>query len=157
MRIVPAEMVENAKVDKIPEGAFPNNVSMYTQIINDMLNLAKVTNGIGLSAIQVGLPINLFIAYSKEKNVWKAYFNASYCPTSPVATYNALEGCLTYPNEQYTLPRYYHVFVEWEELNKDNVLVKKGKRFSNDDAQALQHEIDHCQGKTIKLLGKRMV
>jgi peptide deformylase len=69
-----------------------------------------------------------------------------------------MEGCLTYSREQkFTLTRYDKVFVRWDEATAENTLVEKSKMFQGQTAQVLQHEIDHCEGRTIKMIGKRMI
>jgi len=155
---VPPDKIENAITTKIAYTEFPTNIIGYKTMIDEMVKLAKSRNGVGLSSIQIGIPFRLFVAYDFDNFVWKAFFNASYCPLGNSKTFAAMEGCLTYPtNQNYTLTRYDSVYVEWDELTAEDVLAHRVKRFFGKTAQVLQHEIDHCDGKTVKMIGKLMV
>jgi peptide deformylase len=161
MNIVDPSQVENASVFKVSSSEFPAKVSTYAEISQDMIKFAKETNGVGLSAIQVGLPIHLFVAFDYEKIIWKVYFNATYCPVNESKKYPAMEACLTYGRRQFGLNRYDRVFVSWDELTKENILTSKSKLFFERTAQVLQHECDHCgngsgKGITIKMIGQEM-
>jgi peptide deformylase len=150
------DKVENTISQIIPYDAFPTNINFYTQLINELVEMAKQTNGVGLSAIQVGIPMKLFVAYHYEDKVWKAYFNAAYCPVSQSRTYNAMEGCLTYPKEQYVLQRFDAVYFEWDKLTADQKLERKSHIVLNETGQVLQHETDHGNGITIKMIGMKV-
>lgn len=154
MQIVPPSMIENFLTQKVPESAFPQNIEGFKNYVVEMIDLAKKTNGIGLAAIQVGIPFHFFVAYDFDKKVWKAYFNSTYCPVHESKAVAQQESCLSYPGKSFIVPRFDQVYMEWEEWNAENVFVKKNKLFRNQTAQVLQHETDHCSGITIKMIGK---
>src|ERR1700690_1687180 len=114
MQIVPSSMIENFVTQKVPSIAFPNNTKEFKTYIMDMIDVAKRSNGIGLSGIQVGIPFNMFVAYDFVKKVWRAYFNATYCPLSDSKANTLSEGCLSYPGKTFMVPRFDKVFFEWE-------------------------------------------
>lgn len=156
MQIVPAINVERVQPHKVPSQSFPQIADIFKNHVMEMIDFTKKASGIGLSAIQVGFPFNMFVAYDFDKNVWKAYFNASYCPLGESKLYQATEGCLSYPGKEFIVNRFDKVYLEYEELNPENMLSKISKTFSGQTAQVLQHETDHCHGITIKMIGKEI-
>lgn len=156
MQIVPASMIESFLTQKIPAVTFPANIEPFKNYVIEMIDLAKKTDGIGLAAIQVGIPFHFFVAYDFDEKVWRAYFNSEYCPLHDSAVTHQSEGCLSYPGKGFMVPRFNKVYMEWEEWDTTNSFVKKNKIFRAQTAQVLQHETDHCNGITIRMLGKEL-
>lgn len=156
VQIVPPSMIENFLTQKVPESAFPQNIDGFKNYVLEMIDLAKKTDGIGLAAIQVGIPFHFFVAYDFDKRVWKVYFNAEYCPLSDSKGVSQTESCLSYPGKAFVVPRFDKVFMEWQEWNEKSEFVKKSGVFRDRTAQVLQHETDHCNGITIKMVGKAL-
>jgi len=150
LEIVNSNLIENIRTQKVNQEDVPS----LRPLIEDMVNFAKSKNGVGLSAIQIGLSYRLFVAYDFDKNVWKVYFNSVYCPISGSSQFAAMEGCLSYPGKTYLINRYDKVLIQWDELTSEGILSSKTKIFYGRTGQILQHEIDHQDGITIATKGK---
>lgn len=103
--------------------------------------------GVGLSAIQIGIPDKVAIIRYKTKI--KQYgekiiieIKHDLWNTEIVEKYNKFtfkgEGCLSLPNEYYNTERYNEITIK----NGDGEI----KRFTGFDAIIIQHEIDHWNG-----------
>ena len=91
------------------------------------------TEGCGLSAIQIGIPLRVawFVLDGKEEIL----FNPKI--TSGIGSVDSKEGCLSIPNRYTTVKRNYTI--EYISDGKK----KKAKGFR---AKVIQHEIDHMDG-----------
>lgn len=97
----------------------------------------------GLSAVQVGVPVSLFVMDNGE-----VYINGKIIYTDGKA-YLTSEGCYSCkPNKfNYPVMRYPSVVIRYQRINGKEATVKyMGKR-----AQVVQHEVDHQFGKLISL------
>jgi len=138
------------------------------QLINDMFETLKVSDGVGLAAPQVGLPIRLFIVDGTEieqsedepkedlNKFKKAFINPSITRLwGEVRTYN--EGCLSVPNLREDVDRLENVRIEFydEDFN-----FHVGE-FNGIISRIIQHEYDHLEGvlfvDRINPLKKRLI
>lgn len=104
--------------------------------------------GVGLSAVQVGIPIRLLIAYSKQTNhyftminpkiIWQSKKMTKGVPESE----NIYEGCLSVPGYFGIVKRPKSIKVEYQLLSSR----RQRKKFSGFVATVIQHEIDHLNG-----------
>jgi peptide deformylase len=111
-------------------------------LIEDMYETMYLSQGIGLAAPQIGLPLKLAVLDVSEKR------NDKFCIINPQiisATGEDMmeEGCLSVPGVFDKAPRALHVMVraqdetgKFREISGDGIL-----------AHCLQHEIDHLNGK----------
>ena len=68
---------------------------------------------------------------------------------------NTIEGCLSYPGEQYFVKRHKYIRAVYYSVNrKTKKLVKVMKKLTGEAAIIYQHETDHCNGITIATKGK---
>lgn len=121
--------------DKIPE------------ILKDMYDTLSVVNGIGLSANQIGIDLQIAIInyHDKEKN--KTYNFVMINPQIIKVEGEVIdeEGCLSFPGLFLKIKRSQKVQVQ--ALNEKGIpVIIKGDGLL---ARALQHEIDHLNGVTI--------
>ena len=96
--------------------------------------------GVGLSAIQIGIPLRAFII--KLDNYVFYAMNASIVGGSDPMIW-AGEGCLSDPGNYYTTDRYQYVKVEYTEYPSGIVRTREAKGL---EAVVWQHEIDHTMG-----------
>lgn len=122
----------------------------------DMINALHEYNGVGLSAVQVGKPINLTVIEYLPKNMDEdsrkelkadeaipliVLVNAKITKYSK-ETYIASEGCLSVPGKEFPVKRSIEVHVLAQDINGDRVKIRARNFF----ARVLQHEIDHANG-----------
>ena len=114
------------------------------KLMKDMLETMYAANGIGLAAIQVGIPKRIIVMdICKEENKKEPrYF------VNPIiknkdrlkATYE--EGCLSVPNQFADIDRPSKCEVEYLDYNGQKQLLKAEGLL----ATCIQHEMDHLEG-----------
>jgi peptide deformylase len=119
------------------------------QLIADMAETMYAANGAGLAAIQVGEPLRLFIvdplcAGGSEEDPPLAFVNPELIITSEERE-TLEEGCLSFPEVFLSVPRSLGA--------KIRATDERGAPFELEAegffARALQHEMDHLQGRLI--------
>ena len=114
------------------------------ELMNDMLETMYAANGIGLAAIQIGVPKRVIVMdLSKEENKKLPMYFVNPVITkknNEKTTYE--EGCLSVPNQFAEIDRPSKCEVEYLDYdgNKQN-LQAEGLL-----ATCIQHEIDHLEG-----------
>jgi len=114
------------------------------QLIDDLIATMREQNGVGLAAIQVGVPKRLFVYASGEKD------SAAHALINPCITHHAdeeiedEEGCLSFPGLYRPVKRSSSVIVEGFDRTGNPVTV----RAEGFLARVFQHEIDHLDGDT---------
>ena len=113
-------------------------------LMKDMLETMYAANGIGLAAIQVGIPQRIIVMdICKEKNKKEPRFfvNPIIKNKDPFkATYE--EGCLSVPNQFAEVDRPSKCEVEYLDYNGNKQLLKAEGLL----ATSIQHEMDHLEG-----------
>ena len=114
------------------------------KLMDDMLDTMYDANGIGLAAIQVGIPIRIIVMdiSKKENKKEPRYFvNPIIKNKDPFkATYE--EGCLSVPNQFADIDRPSKCEVEYLDYNGQKQLLKAEGLL----ATCIQHEMDHLEG-----------
>ena len=114
------------------------------ELMDDMLDTMYAANGIGLAAIQIGVPKRIIVMdISKDENIKEPrYFvNPVIKNKDPIkSTYE--EGCLSVPNQFAEINRPSKCEVEY--LDYDG--KKKLLRAEGLLATCIQHEMDHLEG-----------
>ena len=113
-------------------------------IMNDMLETMYSANGIGLAAIQIGIPKNLIVIdlLTKEKKKDPLFFvNPKIIKkSSKMSKYD--EGCLSIPNLFAEIQRPSECEVEYLDYQGKKKILKANGLL----ATCIQHEIDHLNG-----------
>jgi len=126
-----------------------------------MITLCQNKKGVGLAAVQCGLPLKLFVAAVDGMN-FRAFIDLEY--TSDEDKQNSLESCLSI-NDSKGIPRRFIVkrynkasFAGKELLYRENppVIVDVHDVFTGLFSVICQHEIDHHNGKLIKDEGQEV-
>ena len=113
-------------------------------LMDDMLETMYAANGIGLAAIQVGIPKRIIVMdISKDENKKEPmYFvNPVIKNKNPVkSTYE--EGCLSVPNLFAEIDRPSKCDIEFLDYNGNKQTISAEGLF----ATCIQHEMDHLEG-----------
>ena len=121
------------------------SVSKEEQILmDDMLETMYAANGIGLAAIQIGVPKRIIVmdlSRDEEKKEPRYFVNPIIKnKNSDKATYE--EGCLSVPNQFAEIDRPSTCVVEYLDYDgKKQILNAEGLI-----ATCIQHEMDHLEG-----------
>ena len=114
------------------------------RLMDDMLETMYSANGIGLAAIQIGVPkriIVMDISKDNEKKTPMYFVNpAIKHHDKSKATYE--EGCLSVPNQFAEIDRPSKCDVEYLDYNGEKKILKAEGLL----ATCIQHEMDHLQG-----------
>jgi len=115
------------------------------KLMRDMLETMYSLNGIGLAAIQIGVPKRIIVLdISKEENKKNPMYFANPIiknKNKELVTYE--EGCLSVPGQFAEIDRASGCDVEYLDYNGEKKLLNASGLF----ATCIQHEIDHCDGK----------
>ena len=113
-------------------------------LMDDMLETMYAANGIGLAAIQIGIPkriIVLDISKDPEKKEPMYFVNPEKIYTSKdQATYE--EGCLSVPGQFAEIDRPDKCHIKYLDYNGDSKELKAEGLL----ATCIQHEMDHLEG-----------
>jgi peptide deformylase len=145
MEIVPIEDIPKDVVD-VPTS---NLMTVYKTCL-EMEQVCRKNQGIGLSAVQVGIPWKLFVVDrgTFPTSKFEYYLDCSYEPIDN-RVQHTIEGCLSLRNEkgsrQFQVERYVEVRVTGKQLIADDNLEVKEVDMTLKDVPSIvfQHEIDH--------------
>lgn len=147
--IYPIVVYGNAVLRKVAEPITPDYPELPT-LLEDMFKTLKKSDGVGLAAPQIGLPIQLFIvdlsiladdepSYATFK---KVFINPEILEFSE-DTETAEEGCLSIPGVSEKVKRSLSVTIHYMDENWQ----EHTETYTGFPARAIQHEYDHLQGK----------
>ena len=114
------------------------------QLMNDMLETMYDANGIGLAAIQIGVPKRIIVMdISRDDEEKKPiYFVNPIIKNKDTFKTTYEEGCLSVPNQFAEIDRPSKCEVEYLDYNgKKKILKAEGLL-----ATCIQHEMDHLEG-----------
>jgi peptide deformylase len=157
------ETIGIVPVDQIPKvQPFDMTAPQLYKVFTQMETLCKNFNGIGLHAVQIGKPWDIYII--KNSNKFEYYMNCIYLQITNEKTISC-EGCLSLTNKDNTsrhfiVERYKKIKVMGKRLNTEGKL-----QFVDIDMElsvekdgiiciAHQHEISHGLGILISDIGK---
>ena len=114
------------------------------QLMDDMLETMYAANGIGLAAIQIGVPKRIIVMdLSKDENKKEPrYFVNPVIKKSDSLKSTYEEGCLSVPNQFAEIDRPKKCEVEYLDYNGEKKLLKAEGLL----ATCIQHEMDHLEG-----------
>ena len=118
-------------------------------LIANMWETLYESDGVGLAAPQIGLPIRLFIvdtcqtkeADEKESGIKKVFINAEIIEESG-KKWSYTEGCLSIPDITGEVERLPNVHIEYYDENFEF----HSETFNGINGRVVQHEYDHIEG-----------
>lgn len=164
MEIVP--VAEIPKPEDVIDTPTDDLMKLY-RVCQDMKVVCLEVGGIGLAAVQVGMPWRLFVIRGQDG--WEYMVNCQYLAvpvditkTNPVAT--SIEGCLSLKDDQgklihYKVDRFKKVrvqgyrLIDQPELSLEEVDYVTEENIYN---VVYQHEIDHQNGILISEIGEEI-
>ena len=114
------------------------------QLMDDMLETMYAANGIGLAAIQIGVPKRIIVMdISKDENKKEPrYFVNPVIQNKDKIKSIYEEGCLSVPNQFAEIERPKNCDIEYLDYNGNKQLLKAEGLL----ATCIQHEMDHLEG-----------
>lgn len=156
MKILPHAEIPTDIVDA-PEESI---VSLYRTCLL-MENACIAADGVGLSAVQVGLPWRFFIARPDGKPNFRCFVNTEYKVIEDAGYQESVEGCLSILNESgglrhFRVKRAKAIYLTGKELVTEPepaLMDVKDELVTGFFAIICQHEIDHQRQVLIKDIG----
>jgi peptide deformylase len=136
-------------------------------ICQKMQNLCLESGGVGLSAVQVGIPLKLFVYWDNfpiKPESFSYIADAKYSAINDEKS-TSIESCLSIKNDDgssrhFKLQRFKSIVVEGKILkdDKDKPYLQDFKKEFNENLFGIvfQHEIDHQNGILISQKGEEM-
>ena len=121
-----------------------NVTTEHKKLIKDMAETMYAAPGIGLAAIQIGIPkriIVMDISHDKEKKEPR-YFVNPVIKNKNIIKAKYEEGCLSVPNQFAEIERPNSCEVEYLDYDGKKQLLKADGLL----ATCIQHEMDHLEG-----------
>ena len=113
-------------------------------LMDDMLETMYFANGIGLAAIQIGVPKRIIVMdLSKDENKKEPrYFVNPIILNKDVLKSTYEEGCLSVPDQFAEIDRPKKCDIEYLDYNGEKKILKAEGLL----ATCIQHEMDHLEG-----------
>jgi len=142
--IYPIYIYDNSILRQISEEI--SNEFNISNLISDMFETMLKAKGIGLSAIQIGMPLRIFVteAHLPEENF---HFRGTFI--NPIIKHKSdtiikhVEGCLSIPQLTAIVDRPEIIELEYYDENWNHII----KTFYGFESRIIQHELDHLDGK----------
>ena len=114
------------------------------KLMKDMLETMYDANGIGLAAIQIGVPKRIIVMDLSKDDEKKEprYFVNPIIKNKNEKKNTYEEGCLSVPNQFAEIDRPSRCEVEYLDFNGDKKILKADGLL----ATCIQHEMDHLEG-----------
>jgi len=114
------------------------------QLMRDMLETMYDANGIGLAAIQIGVPKRIIVMDISRDDEEKSpmYFVNPIIKKKDASRATYEEGCLSVPNQFAEIDRPSKCEVEYLDFNGEKKILKAEGLL----ATCIQHEMDHLEG-----------
>lgn len=129
------------------------SVEEATSIIKQLeLEFLKVKKfGVGLAAIQIGIPKRVGVIHYKNETVY--LINPEFVSKDGEFVFGQ-EGCLSFPNRYVNTKRYTDFVIDNYVIDNDRLIKQRQAYYFGDDQWsnglitiAVQHELDHFDGK----------
>ncbi len=112
------------------------------RLVEEMFRVMEEKEGIGLAAPQVGEPKRVIVLHLPDED---EVVLINPVIVSKVGKCIDVEGCLSLPGVEVEVPRAEEVVVEGMDLDGNMLKLEKNGLW----ARALQHEVDHLNGRLI--------
>ena len=120
--------------------------SILPDIIATMYDSMYEAEGIGLAANQIGIDLNVFIidiSHTDETTEPSEFVNGKIIGSHGESSFS--EGCLSIPGVEFEIIRPEFITLQYQKLDGSKHEQESGGLYS----RAIQHEIDHLNGKLI--------
>ena len=123
-----------------------SDFSVLPDIVANMYDSMYEAEGIGLAANQIGIDLNLFIidiTHLEEVDETAEFVNGKIVDSHGESSFS--EGCLSVPGVEFEIKRPEFITLQYQKLDGS----KHEQEFSGLYSRAIQHEMDHLNGKLI--------
>jgi len=161
--------MKRQNLELVPVRDIPLGNLVSTDSLTDVYNvciqlkeLCKRENGVGISAVQAGVPWDLFLVRFPDGQ-FGYFLNCEYNPLNDVKIIH-LEGCLSLKDAKgrlrnFVVERFKNLSVKGKKLvleGSDLKIMDFEEEYEGFYAAVFQHEIDHSRQITIDQIGKEV-
>jgi len=139
-------LIFDRKVLRTPSSPWTGTDEELEKLVDDMGETMEKHNGIGISAIQIGVPVRVFLAE------YKLFVNPQVKNLSPYKKKH-WEQCLSCPDVNVRTSRASSITMKYDTI-EDGKWINKEETFKDWSAVVVQHEYDHLNGFLIEDRGK---
>ena len=143
-------IVTDKKILRKISSDWNGTIEELKEIVEKMYEAQVETGGVGISAIQVGLPFRIFLTGQGED--MEIFLNQKVKELSPYRKAD-WEGCLSCPDSMVRVKRASYIVIEYTSL-REGKYMKITRKLKDFDARVVQHELDHLNGFLITDRGK---
>lgn len=112
------------------------------QLEKDMIETMLSYDGIGLAAVQVGLPIRMFVmGYKASPELAQAFYNPIVVKCTEEVE-DLEEGCLSFPGIYVNIKRPKKILARWQNSKGE----WQESEFDGYNCKCFLHELDHLEG-----------
>ncbi len=132
----------------IPAEINTETKTLVKQLKETLMAEEGTIKGVGLAAVQIGIPKKIFLAYSKKSNKLLTFINPQITWYSKSKTKgipdskNKYEGCLSLPNKWGLVCRAKAIKITYQSESG----IIQSRKFADQIATIIQHEYDHLWG-----------
>lgn len=136
----------NTALRRISKNVEENNINplLYTSYINNILqkmwNVMYMDRAVGLSAVQINVPLNIVVIYAEEEKY--ELINPEYLFKSTEESVST-EGCISIPGYFDKVLRSKYIKIKYKNKNLEPKVLEADNLLSF----IIQHEMDHLAGK----------
>lgn len=153
MNIVSASEIEGVVCEEIDvKVENPKSIMTLAKSLVNFINTEHPTS-LGLAAPQVGINRKLMVFRTNDDNFMIAV-NPTYFKNGNRVS--MIEGCLSYPNEDFAVKRYRAVIAKFITFNGEQQFIEMKMYLTGRAAVVFQHEADHLRGVTAATQGKKV-
>lgn len=131
----------------------PEDIALIKELVRDMRIGMRRWKGAGLTACQIGEPVDLFVMNTRtfsEARKLSVFINTIVHGMGRMI--ERVEGCLSIPGKKFRILRYPRVEIITQTLNGKT----KTKQFDGWAAACIQQEADHVRGILLSMKGKEV-
>lgn len=146
-----------SSTELITEADFPT----LRDVIEQMKEIVRSHNGVGLSGPQVGFNKQLFVVCQPgEEDAWDVCINPELKPVKANGRATGEEGCLSFPGKLFRVRRWKRCVIKWQmplydkESGEVVGLDNMKNKLDGGWGRIAQHEYDHLHGKTVDETGE---
>jgi len=129
------------KLREVSSKVYELEQAKIAQLIADMKTVMYEHGGAGLSAIQVGVPLRIFVMHQLSRQ--QVFINPELVSTGG-ARIPMKEGCLSVPGFSEMIQRWTEVTVNYQD---EGLVRHEGEKLEGFAAHVFQHELEHLDGK----------
>jgi peptide deformylase len=127
---------------KVEEFDFENCLLDPVKLEAELIETMLANDGIGLAAVQVGIPVRVFaMGYRASPELAQAFFNPIVVSCTDEVE-DLEEGCLSFPGIYVNIKRPKKILARWQDSKGE----WQESEFDGYNCKCFLHELDHLEG-----------